>query len=911
MRKLLLLGLLVLFLLRSAEASDIVLCTASSQEISVSDQLTLTVYLNNTQNSTVNDTVEISFPVAYLSCNECIKQVSLQPYSSGSAVFYLQALSASSTQITVTKPSSYTCPFVRISVTDASPPSVSSASPLSAVAGQSATFTASASDNVGIAGCNFTLGSSRYQASAPASFATSLSEGNYSTYFECWDAAGNIGKGAAVMVTVSQPQLSAVINLPKTAYYPLENFEPRVAVRDNTGKIFTDATVRGSLAYASRQTNLSFFYSALCDCYKAFHWFDEGTLPGTYAFTVTASHPSYSSAAAASAFSVVKPSVQVVVSTDKTEYNPGDQIKITAGVQDGFGNLLSSAAIRGEIRDADTWNLVTLVYPRQKDQNYYYEYYIGPESLGKNYIISFNASWKEQSASDFKRVSVTKRGLNADVTLEKNVLMPGDILQGKIKVFDKNGAAVPDAKVFLEFKDIMSKMARPVLSAIYKDGFYEIEKWMIDEWTQPGNYTLSIIVDKGMETITLSKIIEITKQNMDVRIIFDQSSYAPGDRMYVKIFVAHLNGTIIPNVGISGEIFPLEQEVIKQTESVPFGIQKEKQPPGLCRLYVTPLGPLFYKGEFVQRYYIDDIFIPEWCPVGKYVMRLRISAPGYKSEAEYSDEFTVAPYKLLVEAGFKINSRPDAIDLSIYAEAKDEYGKPVSSANIRGYLHPLNENGCIKRIQLGYDDFIGRYTSTLPLSRYECPADTYLLEITASQASYAAAVLEQAVEINYSEGFQYNVVVPPSVGAPTCREVSCGTNCINKICETPPQQECYEEVTDKACISACTDKTAASEQAAAKGVGAFDIKNCINGCVKKMPCRGSSVAQPQSQEMLDKLENIRKEITGVRNDVNVVQNMLTAMINFINSVASLFGRGQVSPINVAATATPAVSPLTP
>ncbi|MFH0832458.1 MAG: hypothetical protein V1900_01910, partial [Candidatus Aenigmatarchaeota archaeon] len=508
MNKFIFLSLALLLLIQIAKA-DVISCTVNPQEVNLSASIQVTVQLNNTQNVTANDTVEISFPTAYLSCTECVKQVTIEPYSTKSISFTLQALSATTQEqsINVIKPTSYACPPVsKITAADTTPPTVGSVSPTSVVSDKSTTFTASVSDNVGVIACNFSSNSTSYLATVSnniASVTMSLSEGTRSAYFKCWDAAGNIGTGAATTITSSKPQLSASITLPKKTYYPVESFEPRVIVRDDE-KSVVDATVSGNLIYGNKSTYISFFYSTLCDCYKGSYWLGEGALPGDYTLTITAVRSGYQSAIATTTFSLIKPSLQMTMSTDKSEYNPGDFIKVTVDVKDILGNAITDASVRGEIRDASTGSLIVTAHPRSKDSNYYYEYYVGSDSLGKSYTISMSVSWKEQSASASKTISITKRGLNAEMVLEKDVLKPGDTLQGKIKVFDKNSNIIADAKVNVEVKghayDKPAEIAMPTsfrwLSSEYKDGFYEIEKWVIENNILPGNYTLSARIEK-------------------------------------------------------------------------------------------------------------------------------------------------------------------------------------------------------------------------------------------------------------------------------------------------------------------------------------------------------------------------------------------------------------------------------
>lgn len=953
MKKLILFCILTLILLiQVANALGVGSCTIYPQEVnlSVSNQVAIIVGLNNTQNTTSNEIVEISFPSTYFSCvDECVKQALIQPYSSANIGFTLQALNATTAEqaITVTKPSSYACPSILkiIAAIDTIPPMVGSVSQFSMIAGQTTTFTASVSDNVGVIGCNFSFGNATYQATMSgnvAGYTLSALEGNYSVYFKCWDTAGNAGTGATATVTGSKPQLSVSISLPKTTYYPTDNFEPRITITDASGKFVVDASLKSNITGPKRYSPY-FYYSALCDCYKGSQWFDEGALIGDYTLTVTASHPNYKSAIATVSFSVIKPSLKMTMSTDKTEYNPGDSIKITAQIKDGLGNAITDSSVKAEIRDADTGSLITTLHSHLKDNNYYYEYYTGSESLGKKYTISMSVSWKEQSASDSRTVSITKREINADVFLEKDIFMPGDILQGKAKVFDKNGNIIKDAKVNVEIKSPPSEKSGAAgksepamfrwLSSTYKDGFYEIEKWRIDEWILEGNYTLSVRIDSGgLEAITLEKNIRITKERLNIQVFLDQISYAPGDRVYIKILVTYANGSVVPNAHVSGEIFPLIQEIINQTAGITGaatlvspGARIAGEPTAFCRVYVSsPQGPLYYKGEYIQKSYIDDVYIPHDCPAGKYAMRARVSVPGY-ADTEVTKEFDVNSHKLLLETGIKINSRPDAVDVAMYAEVKDDQGEFIPYANIRGYLHPSETTEkekieeCTKNIYFEYNEFTKRYISKVFLGKYECPAGKYLIGIITSQPSYESADAEQTVEINYSKSSEYNIVIPPAIGTPVCKEVSCGTNCVNRICETPtPSQDCYAEVSDKDCVRNCVDRAAAIEKEAAtskaKTVMTQDIKaqaveigvpDCVKECIKKVPCRGSAVTPPETQDMLAKLEAIdaeiketHTEVIETRKQVDALTQWIESIIDFINSIVATFGGGRVSPINV-------------
>ncbi len=951
MKKFIFLGILALVLLiQIANASEVVSCTVSPQEInlSVSSQVAVMVKINNTQNATFNDTVEISFPTTYLSCvGECTRQTVMPTYSSSSVSFTLHASNATTAEqaIMVTKPASYACPSILkiIAAIDTTPPTVGSVSPISVNAGQSTTFTASVSDNVGVMGCNFSFGNAAYSAAVSgnaASYTLSALEGNYSVYFKCWDAAGNIGTGTAVTVTASKSKLSVSISLPKTSYYPTDNFEPRITITDASGKFVVDASIKNNIT-GPKTYQPYFYYSALCDCYKGNQWFDEGTLIGNYILYIEASHPSYQSSTVTARFSVTKPTLQMALSTDKNEYNPGDSIKITAQIKDGLGNPIVDGSVKGEIKDADTGSLITTIYPQTKNNIYYYEYYVGSEGLGKSYTVFMSVKWKEQSASESKTVLITKRELNGEIDLEKDVLMLGDSLQGKVKVFDKDGSIIRDAKVNVEIKGSSYEKpgavgkAEPTmirgLSSTYKDGLYEIEKWKIDDWFIAGNYTLSVRIDIGTENIVLEKKIEITKEKLNIQVFLDQTSYAPGDRIYVKILVTYANGSVVPNAYVSGEIFPLIQEIINQTAGITGavtlvspGARIVGEPTAFCRVYIlSPQGPLYYKGEYIQKTYIDDVYIPHDCPAGKYALRAKVGVSGY-AETEVTKEFDVNLHKLLLETGIKINSRPDTVDVAMYAEVKDDQGEVIPYANIRGYLHPSETTEkekieeCTKNIYFEYNEFTKRYISKVFLGKYECPAGKYLIEITASQPSYEAADVKQTVEINYSESFEYNIVVPPVIGAPVCKEVSCGSNCVNRICEAPiPQGECYAEVSDKDCVRNCVDRAATTEKEAAtskekaaakptitkEATVEVGVPDCVKNCVKKVPCRGSGVTQPESRDMLAKLDAVQAEIKEThaevietRKQVDTLAQWIKSIIDFINSLVASFGGGQISPI---------------
>lgn len=893
LNKLIILSLFAFLLLADAvSATSILSCSVSpgTVDLKTSDQVTATIVLNNSEDAIKTETVKISFPSAHFSSAADTQSVIIEPNSTKTVSFALKALAATTADqsITVAQPSALACsPQVKIlAASDTTAPTVGAAAPVSVIPNKAVTFTAGVSDNVGIKNCSLYSNGVSYAASAGAdtasyAFSSGLPEGSYQMHFECYDNAGNKGSGSDTTVKAEKSQLSAALTVPKDNYYPAESLESRVKVTDPDGKIITDATLKGTLGTNS----LYFFYSTLCDCYKSIYWISESMLPNTYALNINVTHPSYKQASISRSIALLKPSLAMALSADKSEYNAGESVQLTIKTADALGNSITNAYITGEIRDAATGSLVSTIYPWVKENTYYYTYYVGSESIGKSYKISVNAKWKEQNASSSITFSIVKRGVNGDVVLEKNVLSPGDILQGKVKVYDKSGNTVSDANVNINMKDSQGKQYR-YLSAKYREGYYEIEQWKVEDWISVGTYALEIVIKWKEEQVSLSKPIEISKQSLKTDVIFGQTSYSPGGRIYLKILVTYPDGVPVKDAYIGGEIFPLTQEVEK--------IESIGGSPKSCRVYIAPQGPIYYQGEFIQRYYIDDVWIPDYCPTGKYAISLTISKSGY-ADAKITKEFDVARGKLLAETGFKVDSKPDAVNLYVYAELKDENGKAVPYADIKGYLHPVEKEGCVKRVGFGYDDYIKRYTANVFLPRQECPAGRYLLEITASKPYYEPAEVVQAVEVNYSEGYKYSVVVPPSITPVECKEVPCPgvENCFQKVCEpASPPQECSETVTDKQCVQDCESKAKKAEEAAINAethATPIDLKKCIEeNCRKKIECRGSNVQPTQSDEMMKKLEQIHTDIKETKKEVDVVQGMVQGIIDFINSIIGRF-----------------------
>jgi hypothetical protein len=143
-------------------------------------------------------------------------------------------------------------------------------------------------------------------------------------------------------------------------------------------------------------------------------------------------------------------------------------------------------------------------------------------------------------------------------------------------------------------------------------------------------------------------------------VSFDQSSYAPGDRIYVKVLVTYPNGSIVGDANVGGEIFQMSQEEAPSTltgsaAEVLARITAAASTVGgestICRMYLYFEGPIYYKAGWIQKYYIDDSYIPSNCLTGKYVLRLTVSRQGY-TETKIEKEFDVALSKLFMETGF-------------------------------------------------------------------------------------------------------------------------------------------------------------------------------------------------------------------------------------------------------------------
>lgn len=777
---------------------------------------------------------------------------------------------------------------------DTTAPAIGSISPASASPNKTVTFMATASDNVGIVSCSLIKDSQNFTASysgGSVSYTfTTLAEGTYAMRFECTDAAGNSGAGQSATISVEKPKMIIEITTEKSAYYPQENIEPRAKVTDASGKIIADAAIKGNMSLDNKTYSLHFFYSSLCDCYKSPYGLSESMLVGKYTIAAEASKTDYQKATASKTFDLVKPTISTfTVQADKSEYSPGESMQLAITMKDSLGNYIKDASVTGEIRDANTGSLVNLIYPNKKGDTYIYTYWLGSESLDKSYKISVSTKWKEQKAEASTTISVLKKGLNADVVFEKNVLSPGDYLRGKIKVYDKTGSIVKDASVSLEIVSPKVSVTKHLM-AEFKDDVYEIEKWRVDDWMESGEYTAKIQIKSGQEIISKEKPFTVSKKKLNVEIFLDQTSYKPDERMYIKVLVTDPNNTVISDAHVSGEVFPLLKEETPITGAVTEIKGELVQDIHLCRLYPNFLKPLFYKGEFLQKYYIDTLYIPTYCPTGKYMLKLKVSMQGY-DETEVIKEFDIALAKLFIEAGARVDSRQDSADIRIYAEVKDERGGILEFAVVEGAIRPSGELlGCIKRVDLYYDSFAKRYYGDLYVNKHECQQGVYNLQLEASKPSYEPAEVVQEIKIQYISGSEFITVVAPGTSPAVCRETPCGPNCIQNVCEPVARsEECFELKTNKDCIESCTRSLSEFEKTA----GAIDLKACINSCAVKVLCKGYGLPAASIEEMTKKLGELRKEIEQTKEEAGYLKQLLLAIIDFINSVLSRYTDEQI------------------
>ncbi len=673
-----------------------------------------------------------------------------------------------------------------------------------------------------------------------------------------WD---NESTSTQTSISVNVKALNAVLTGIGDQYYPAEYPEARITVTDENGNVVTDASITAYLLHNEESMKyIHFSYSALCDCYKGWIWIEEG-YQGTYTLNISISKTDYDSVSLTKSFEVTKPSLVLSLSTDKSSYYPDEKILITINAEDEHGNPVD-AYLSGEIRDENGF-LVENLYPWKDGDVYKEDYYVRLEDVGKTVTITVNGEWKEQEDSKSVTVELSPIGLMVEVFLDSTTLKPGDYLTGKIEVKDKEGNIISDAWVDATLYD-PNRVHAFYLSTDYNDGYYVLEKKKIDEWQMAGEYTLKVKVEKSGDKKEIEKTIKIEKNELGVKVELDKASYKPGDRIYLKILVTDPQGNVVQDAWVSGEIFPLTTETRQPEEW--------HESPQICRMYISPEGPVYYQGEFIQKYFVDEVYINDWCPIDTYVLRLKVGKGGYE-DVEIEEEFEVVLMKLLMETGTKIVSEEYSAKINVYAELRDENGKIVRDVKVRGYLHPTEEKGCIKRVDLHFDDRTGRHTTTLYINKDECPEGKYNLELEAKHPSYSPVNTTHIIEIKYKEGYEYRDLTPIVVRAPVCRVVSCGPDCFQKICER--ENPCTITI-DKDCMVEC-------RKLLEEGLNAEAVSKCVKGCERQECAPGGS----SEQEMMKKLEEIHKEVRETKEKVGVVQRMINSIWNFLRSIFNM------------------------
>ena len=681
---------------------------------------------------------------------------------------------------------------------------------------------------------------------------------------------------AATTTTIIAKQLTADLTGVKAKTFPQESMELKLTVKDETGKLVTDASVSGSIKQAGVvKNNLYFSYSYLCDCYKTTAWLSENYL-GDYTIEAKASKTNYPSLTLTQQFAVEKPVLKISVKTDKDSYFANDKIIFTITATDQNGNPVKPFW-EGDIRD-ETGALVQLAYPYTSGDIYKYDYYSKSDDVGKTYTFNAKAKWKEQTVTASTSISIQKRAISADVVLEKTELKTGDYIRGKIKVIDQTGQEIKDAFIDAQLVNEDGQQVQ-FITTTYSQGYYELDARKIDEWQKAGEYKLKIKIEKYPEKITIEKPLKIIRDKLQVTTEFDSASYKPGDRVFLKMLLTSPTGEVLQDAYINGEIFPLSQE--------PRKIPGEPYPPYIksieaCRIYLSPQGPIFYQGKFIQKYFIDEIWLPESCPTGTYVLKIKAGRAGY-DDVEDLKEFQVVLRSIVIESGARVKSVGNGADINFYTELKSESGEIVTNARVFALLHPLEDKSCLKKIDYYWDHFSKRYSANQFISSPECPDGKYVLELTAEQQQYATSNSTQVLDVKYEKGYEYREFRPRQVEDEFCQTISCGPGCFQRTCSTPTCTNIFDE----GCISKC--KTIPS------GAGIDVVESCLKTCEKEQ----CGPQQSSQDEMLRKLEEIRKEISETKEisretgqQVSTVENLLRAIINFISR---LFG---ISPTQV-------------
>ncbi|HLE07071.1 MAG TPA: hypothetical protein VI933_00435 [archaeon] len=672
--------------------------------------------------------------------------------------------------------------------------------------------------------------------------------------------------------TTTAKQLTADLTGVKEKTFPQESMELKLTVKDETGKLVTDASVSGTIKKDGVVKNYLYpSYSYLCDCYKATAWLSESYL-GDYTIEMKASKTNYPSVSLTKTFTVEKPTLKITAKPEKEIYYGNDKISFIITATDQNGNKIQPSWT-ADIRD-ETGALVQIAYPYASGDEYRYDYYAKVEDVGKTLTFNAKVKWKEQEASASASVTIQKRAISADIALEKTDLKAGDYIRGKIKVIDQSGVELKDAYVEAQLVSPEGTQVQ-FFTTTYSNGVYEFDQRKIEDWYSSGEYKLKVKVEKYPDKITFEKVLKITRDKITIKIEFDKTSYKPGDRMFLKMLVTSPTGEVLPDAYVNGEVFPLSQETRELPGDYPPYVSSIKQ----CKQYANPQGPIFYQGQFIQKYFIDEIWLQETCPVGTYVLRLKVGAKGYE-EVSIEKEFQVVLQKINIESGARVKSVSNGADIQLYAELTDELGKAADqNVKLSGYLHPLDAQGCVKKTEYYWDYNTKRYNSNQFISLPDCPEGKYVLELSAQSPRYAASNSTQILEVKYEKGYEYREFRPtPIEGDEFCQAVSCGPGCFQKSCSVPTCTKIF----DKECISKC--KTISS------GVGIDVVENCLKTCEKEQ----CGPQQSSQDEMLQKLEQIRKEISETKEisretgqQVNTVEKLLRSIITFIARLLGL------------------------
>ncbi|MBI4015456.1 MAG: thioredoxin domain-containing protein [Candidatus Aenigmarchaeota archaeon] len=692
--------------------------------------------------------------------------------------------------------------------------------------------------------------------------------------------------------TIPPKAISDTVKNLNTRYFPADYFEPRITITDENGKVVTDASVAGSISQngVNIQT-LYFFYSNLCDCYKSSAYLKESMIGG-YSLDFTATKSGYPSLKKSYPFTIDKPTLLVTVKSEKETYYGEENAVFYITATDKSGTSVD-ASFSGELRDEKGF-LINQVYPFRDGNQYKYSYYIGRDQVGKTLTLKITGTWKEQKTDSSVSIAIQKRTLSVDVSLSSENLKAGDYLRGKIKVTDQFGTAVKDAFVDANLFDPQGKSISYFTSS-FKDGVYELDQRRVEDWFSSGTYILKIKIDKTGDTSFIEKKITIQKDKLGLIIEFDKPNYRPGDRVFVKFLVTSPTGEVLSDAFVSGELFPLTTETRKLPEFPP--------QPQVCRNYINPQGPIFYKGQFIQKYYVGETFLNDFCPEGKYALRIKVERQGYEPITE-EREIEVTLTNMLMETGTKVTAEVDA-RVDMYAELKDERGNFIKDAQIFGYIHPEAGGGCIKNFDMFWDFKTNRFSSNQYLNRYECPEGNYIVEINAKHRNFRPVNTTQVILVKYNKNFEYRDIRPIAIPVPIgpngpppeqCQVVSCGPNCFEKFCGPPA----CTKTQDVACVSNC--KSLNIEQ-----VGIQTVQTCLQQCEKEQ----CNYPQSSSQDDIrQKLDQIQKDVRDTKQQVNVVEGLLRSIIDFINS---LFGTktAEIRPITTLPPSTFIQTPTTP